>query len=99
MEKKNIPLNELKVGQRGTVSQLLSDTCLLYTSVELCSLSADKTEDGRYVTLELAKELTQRSAMRYDKDGDEHYDLLSAFQKSMRGSDPDADVYKRQTWN
>ena len=62
-------------------------------AVELCSLSADKTEDGRYVTLELAKELTQRSAMRYDKDGDEHYDLLSAFQKSMRGSDPDAAIY------
>ena len=40
--------------------------------------------------IELAKELTQRSAMRYDKDGDEHYDLLSAFQKSMRGSDPDS---------
>ncbi len=45
------------------------------------------------VTLELARELTQRSAVRYDKEGDEHYDLVSAFQKSMRGSDPDAAVY------
>ena len=47
----------------------------------------------RKITLETAKELTQKSALRYDKDGDEHYDLLSAFQKSMRGSDPDAAVH------
>ena len=45
------------------------------------------------VSLESARELTQKSAMRYDKDGDEHYDLLSAFQKSMRGSDPQASIY------
>ncbi len=62
-------------------------------AVELCTLSADETEGGRYVTLQLAQELTQCSAMRYDRDGDEHYDLLSAFQKSMRGSDPNAAVY------
>ena len=39
------------------------------------------------------EQLVQKSSMRYDKDGDEHYDILSAFQKSMRGSDPDAAVH------
>ena len=43
--------------------------------------------------MEIARQLTQRSAMRYDKGGDEHYDILSAFQKSMRGSDPDAALH------
>lgn len=62
-------------------------------SVELCVFSAN-TEDGkRLITLENAKGLTQKSAMRYDRDGDEHYDIISAYQKSMRGSDPDAAVH------
>lgn len=63
-------------------------------SVELCTISADPLEDGTlFVSLELAKSLTQRSAMRYDREGDAHYDILSAFQKSMRGSDPDAALH------
>ena len=63
-------------------------------AVELSVLSAEVTAEGtRRVLLENARELTQKSAMRYDKEGDEHYDLISAFQKSMRGSDPDAAVY------
>ena len=62
-------------------------------SVELCVLSSPAADGVRKITLETAKELTQKSALRYDKDGDEHYDLLSAFQKSMRGSDPDAAVH------
>ncbi len=63
-------------------------------AVELSVLSGDAEEDGSCrVTLQAARELTQRSAMRYDRAGDEHYDILSAFQKSMRGSDPDASVH------
>ena len=63
-------------------------------TVELLVLSAEKREDGsRFIPLSRAKELAQRSAMRYDRDGDEHYDILSAFQKSMRGSDPDAAIH------
>ena len=58
-------------------------------TVELCAVSAD---NGK-VTLELAKELTQRSNMRYDRDGDQHYDLLSALQKSIRGSDENAALH------
>lgn len=57
-------------------------------SVEFCVLSTLPDEEGKVViTKERASELTQKSAMKYDREGDEHYDILSAFQKSMRGSD------------
>lgn len=62
-------------------------------AVELCVLSGDMKDGVCFVTLEKARELTQRSALRYDRAGDEHYDILSAFQKSMRGSDPDAAIH------
>lgn len=62
-------------------------------TVELCVLSADFSDDTIDINEQHVTELTQKSAMRYDKDGDEHYDLLSAYQKSMRGSDPDAGLY------
>ncbi len=62
-------------------------------SVELCALSSVKQEEKRFVSLENAVSLTQKSSMRYDKDSDEHYDIISAYQKSMRGSDPDAAVH------
>lgn len=61
-------------------------------AVELCALSASGAKD-KTVSLELAQALTQKSAMKYDKDGDEHYDIVSAYQKSMRGSDPDAALH------
>ncbi len=64
-------------------------------AVELCVLAAKKPKDGekRVITLVSAQSLTQKSAMKYDREGDEHYDILSAFQKSMRGSDPDAAIH------
>ena len=62
-------------------------------AAELCVLSSPYSEKGRTITLERATQLAQRSGMRYDKDGDEHYDIMSAFQKSMRGSDPDAAIH------
>ncbi len=62
-------------------------------SVELCVLSTVPENGSRFIRLETASSLTQKSAMRYDRDGDEHYDILSAFQKSMRGSDPDAALH------
>ncbi len=58
-------------------------------TVELCALTCN---DGK-ITPELARELTQRSNMRYDRDGDQHYDLLSALQKSIRGSDENAALH------
>ncbi|MBR2337927.1 MAG: replication-associated recombination protein A [Clostridia bacterium] len=63
-------------------------------AVELCVLASRADETGTLtVTRETVGQVAQKSAMRYDRDGDEHYDLLSAFQKSMRGSDPNAAVY------
>ena len=62
-------------------------------AAELCALSSKEKDGKTLITDETARELTQRSAMKYDKDGDEHYDIISAFQKSMRGSDPDAAVH------
>ena len=62
-------------------------------TVELCCLSADNDGENLTVRMELVRQLTQRSNMRYDRAGDEHYDILSALQKSIRGSDPDAAVH------
>ncbi len=62
-------------------------------AVELSVLSGDDDGEKITVSLECVKELTQRSANRYDRDGDEHYDIVSAYQKSMRGSDADAALH------
>lgn len=64
-------------------------------SVELTVLSSNIPDVGqaRKILLETAKAVTQKTALRYDREGDEHYDLLSAFQKSMRGSDPNATLH------
>ena len=62
-------------------------------SVENCVLATPVIDGKKTITLDIAGELTQKSAMRYDRDGDEHYDIISAFQKSMRGSDPDAALH------
>lgn len=62
-------------------------------TVELCCY-AEREKDGKItVSPEIAKQLVQKSNMRYDKSGDEHYDLLSALQKSIRGSDENAALY------
>jgi putative ATPase len=62
-------------------------------AVELCVISGERTDGGVTVDEELAKALTQRSGARYDRDGDSHYDVISAYQKSMRGSDVDAALF------
>ena len=63
-------------------------------AIELGIMSTGRGEDGRiHITLEVAQECIQKRAARYDKSGDNHYDTISAFIKSMRGSDPDAAVY------
>ena len=63
-------------------------------AVELGVLTTPKGADGKiHLTLEVASECIQKRAVRYDKDGDNHYDTVSAFIKSMRGSDPDAALY------
>lgn len=63
-------------------------------AVELGILTTDRSPDGKiHLTLEVAQECIQKRVLLYDKNGDNHYDTISAFIKSMRGSDPDAAVY------
>ena len=63
-------------------------------AIELGVLTTERSEDGIiHITLDVASECIQKRVVRYDKDGDNHYDTISAFIKSMRGSDPDAAVY------
>jgi putative ATPase len=63
-------------------------------AVELAALSTEPDADGKIrIDLETAAACIQKRALRYEKDGDNHYDTISAFIKSMRGSDPDAAVY------
>lgn len=62
-------------------------------ALELSVIASEEVDGKRVVTPETVAQLVQRSAMRYDKDGDEHYDIVSAYQKSMRGSDPNAALH------
>ena len=63
-------------------------------ALELGVLSTERSADGKiHINLAVASECIQKRAVRYDKDGDQHYDTISAFIKSMRGSDPDAAVF------
>ncbi|MDE5983968.1 MAG: replication-associated recombination protein A [Eubacterium sp.] len=61
--------------------------------VENCFFATVTQEDKKHITMDTANELVQKSSVRYDRDGDEHYDIISAYQKSMRGSDPDAALH------
>ncbi len=77
---------KIAVGCGGDVRKALN-------SVENCFYAAPSKDGKKIITCETADELTQKSAVRYDREGDEHYDIVSAYQKSMRGSDPDASLH------
>ncbi len=62
-------------------------------AVELSVIATDEIDGKKVVRLETVEQLVQKSAVRYDREGDEHYDIISAYQKSMRGSDPDAALH------
>lgn len=70
------------------------DARLALNAIELGILTTERGEDGKiHITLEVAQDCVQKRAIKYDKSGDNHYDTISAFIKSMRGSDPDAAIY------
>ncbi len=70
------------------------DARMALNAVELAVLTTKRSEDGKiHITLDVAQECIQKRVVRYDKAGDNHYDTISAFIKSMRGSDPDAALY------
>ena len=79
--------------------EFLADVCngdarAALTAIELGILTTDRGEDGKiHITIDVASECIQKRVISYDKTGDNHYDTISAFIKSMRGSDPDAAVY------
>jgi putative ATPase len=63
-------------------------------AIEIGVLTTERSEDGKiHITLQVASQCIQKRVLKYDKNGDNHYDTISAFIKSMRGSDPDAAVY------
>lgn len=80
-------------------ANFLSDICggdarMALNAIELGILTTERSEDGKiHITLQVAEQCIQKRAVRYDKDGDNHYDTISAFIKSMRGSDVDAAIY------
>lgn len=70
------------------------DARMALNAIELGVLTTKRSEDGKiHITREVASECIQKRVVRYDKTGDNHYDTISAFIKSMRGSDPDAAIY------
>lgn len=70
------------------------DARMALNAIELGVLTTQRSEEGIiHITQEVATECIQKRVVRYDKSGDNHYDTISAFIKSMRGSDPDAAVY------
>ncbi len=75
-------------------SRCAGDARSALNALELGALTTERAEDGKiHIDLDTAAECIQKKAIRYDKDGDQHYDVISAFIKSMRGSDPDAAVF------
>lgn len=79
-------VKKIALGCGGDVRKALN-------SVENCYFATPTVDGEKSITIETAEELTQKSAMRYYKDGEEHYDIVSAFQKSMRGSDTNAALH------
>lgn len=70
------------------------DARVALNAIELAVLTTERSENGIiHITLDVAQQCVQKRAINYDKDGDNHYDTISAFIKSMRGSDPDAAIY------
>ena len=88
---------EKGVWEEGVAEHIASacggDVRKAMNALELLWSGARRTAEGRRITLEDARLAAQRSAMRYDREGDDHYDILSALQKSIRGSDPDAALH------
>lgn len=93
--------NELKINLKIDESALThisnvanGDVRKAINSLELAALGATPDKLGNLkIDLALAEQSTQKKALKYDKNGDSHYDILSAFQKSIRGSDPDASIH------
>lgn len=90
--------NNIKISVEDGVFEKIARGCggdvrKALNSVENCFYASAAKNGQKYVSTEIAEQLTQKSAVKYDREGDEHYDIISAYQKSMRGSDPDAALH------
>lgn len=90
--------NEVEIEAEDGVFEKIARGCggdvrKALNSVENCFFVTPTENGKKHILLETAEELTQKSAVKYDREGDEHYDIISAYQKSMRGSDPDAALH------
>lgn len=90
--------NEIELNIENGVIKRIANGCggdvrKALNSVENCFFATPTDNAKKNITLEIADELTQKSSVRYDREGDEHFDIISAYQKSMRGSDPDAALH------
>ena len=92
-ERSQLPFDWAEDVPRAVAAGCGGDVRKAVNAGELLYRSARPKDGGLYVAREDAVQLSQCSAMRYDREGDDHYDLLSALHKSIRGSDPDAAVY------
>ncbi len=92
-QEKNVEIEISDHAVRTIASSCGGDVRKALNAVELCVISAPEEDGVKKVSTEHAAELSQQSAFRYDRDSDEHYDVISAYQKSMRGSDPDAALH------
>ncbi len=86
-----ISIDEDAVGHLLAAS--FGDARRLLGSLEAAARMAPLTQAGRHINLSIAEDAIGKRALRYDKDGEEHYNLISALHKSLRGSDPDASLY------
>lgn len=92
-EENNVPIEFSSDVAKRIAAGCGGDVRKALNSVENCYFATPLVDGKKVISLETADELTQKSSLRYDRDGDEHYDIVSAYQKSMRGSDPDAALH------
>lgn len=90
--------NDIELNIEDNVFEKIAKGCAgdvrkALNSVENCFFATETNDNVKNITADIAAELTQKSAVKYDREGDEHYDIISAYQKSMRGSDPDAALH------
>jgi putative ATPase len=90
---KSLPVQFPEKEREVLIHFAAGDARAALSGLELCIQLAPEKNGKRNISIEIVREALQKQSLRYDKKGDAHYDTISAFIKSMRGSDPDAAVY------
>lgn len=92
-EERQMPIVFSREDVRKIARAAAGDVRRSLNMLELVFLTAEEKEGKLYISFESVEEILSSNSVRYDREGDEHYDIISAYQKSMRGSDPDAAIY------